>query len=127
MGTFSTKRAAAVFVSIAALLTALIGRVMYLQTYGRQQTLERAERQQHTREALLARRGAIFDSTGMLMAGTVQTRSLFIDPKFMQDCFQTEGHTLIEMDQQIERLAKIIDKPSFELSKVLSDRAESRF
>ena len=59
---FAAGRAAGVFFIIAALLTVLMGRVAYLQTYGRQATLDRAERQQHTKETLLARRGAIFDS-----------------------------------------------------------------
>src|SRR4051812_46976394 len=127
MGTFSPIRAACVMVSITALMTALLGRVVYLQTVGRQQTLDRAERQQHTKEPLLARRGAIFDSTGMLMAGTVQTKTLFVDPKFMQDQFQKEGHNLVEMDEAVSKLAKIIDKKPFWLSQLLGDRAESRF
>jgi cell division protein FtsI (penicillin-binding protein 3) len=127
MTTFSPKRAMLIFAAIGALMAVLIGRVAYLQTYGRQKTLDKAERQQHTKETLLARRGAIFDSTGVLMAGTVQTRTLFLDPKFMQDCFQTDGHSLVEMDLEIEKLAKIIDKPASDLSQLLSDRATSRF
>src|SRR5687768_5301973 len=124
---FSKARAALVFLGIALLLTALLGRVVYLQTYGRQQTVDKAERQQHTKEALLARRGAIFDSTGMLMAGTVQTRTLFVDPKFMQDQFQKEGRSLNDMDEAVARLAGLVDKSAFEISQLLGDRAESRF
>src|SRR3954468_22099588 len=123
MPTFSSYRATAVFLTIAGLLCALVGRVSYLQTYGRQQTIDKAERQQHTRETLLARRGAIFDSTGMLMAGTVQTRTLFIDPKFMQDQFQKEGRSLNDMDEAVAKLAMLIDKKPFEISQLLSDRA----
>src|SRR5689334_21315374 len=119
MGTFSPSRATFVMLGITVLLTALIGRVVFLQTYGRQQTLDRAERQQHTKETISARRGGIFDSTGMLMAGTVQTRTLFVDPKFMQDQFQKEGHSLAEMDECVAKLAKIVDKEPFELSKLL--------
>src|SRR3954469_23315682 len=96
---FSPLRAACVMIVIAMLMIALIGRVAFLQTYGRERTVEQAERQQHTKESLPARRGAIFDSTGMLMAGTVQTRALFIDPKFMQDQFQKEGRSLVQMDE----------------------------
>jgi cell division protein FtsI (penicillin-binding protein 3) len=127
MRTFSPIRAGVVFVTVALLLVTLLGRVAYLQTYGRQNTIERADRQQHTKEALPARRGGIWDSTGMLMAGTIQTRTLFIDPKFMQDCFQKEGHSLLEMDEGIAQLANILDKKPFELSQLLGDRAESRF
>ncbi|HYO11184.1 MAG TPA: penicillin-binding protein 2, partial [Tepidisphaeraceae bacterium] len=79
------------------------------------------------REAIAARRGGIFDSTGMLMAGTVQTQTLFVDPKFMQDQFQKEGHSLVEMDDAVAKLARCIDKDPFELSQLLGDRAEARF
>ncbi|MEA2707446.1 MAG: hypothetical protein QOF78_47 [Phycisphaerales bacterium] len=127
MRTFSPIRAAVVFVGIALLMSALLGRVVYLQTYGRQQTIDKAERQQHTREALLARRGAIFDSTGMLMAGTVQTRTLFVDPKFMQDQFQKEGRSLTDMDDAVAKLAGLIDRKPFEISQLLGERASDRF
>jgi cell division protein FtsI (penicillin-binding protein 3) len=127
MGNFSSIRAACVMGSIALLMTGLLGRVAFLETYGRQNTLEIAERQQHTREALLARRGAIFDSTGVLMAGTIQTKTLFIDPKFMQEQFQTDGHSLVEMDAAVNKLAKIIDQDPFKLSQLIGDRAQSRF
>jgi cell division protein FtsI (penicillin-binding protein 3) len=124
---FSAGRAVGVFVIIALLLTTLMGRVVFLQTYGRQETLDRAERQQHTKEILLARRGAIFDSTGMLMAGTVQDQTLFLDPKFMQECFQAEGRSLVEMDEMVAKLANIIDRDSFEISLLIGDRSEARF
>ncbi|MGH7179018.1 MAG: hypothetical protein ACREJC_16695, partial [Tepidisphaeraceae bacterium] len=127
MPSFSSIRAAAIMVSIGVLLVALSGRVAYLQTYGREQTILLAERQQHQNEILFARRGSIFDSTGLLMAGTVQTPTLFIDPKFMQDSYQAPGHSLVEMDRAIEKLARLLDKDPYELSQMLGDRAESRF
>ena len=127
MSTFSPSRAVAVMIGIAVLMTMLVGRVVYLQTYGRQQTLERAERQQHTKELLPQRRGAIFDSTGMLMAGTVQTKALFIDPKFMQDQFQTEGHSLVEMDEQVAKLAKMLELSPAAISQLISDSGDKRF
>ena len=96
---FSARCAAVLMLLIGTGFIALIGRVAYLQTYGRQQTIERADRQQHQSETLSARRGSIFDANGMLMAGTVQTLSLFVDPKFMQDCYQEDGHSLVEMDE----------------------------
>src|SRR4051812_17771120 len=127
MPTVSSMRAAFVMILIGCGLVALMGRVSYLQTYGREQTIRKADRQQHQNEVLRARRGCIFDSTGMLMAGTIQQKSLFIDPKFMQECFQEEGHDLSEMDVAINKLADILDKDSFELAQMLGERAESRF
>ena len=62
-----------------------VGRVAYLQTYGREQTILAPSGSSIRARRSTARRGSIFDCNGMLMAGTVQTQSLFIDPKFMQD------------------------------------------
>src|SRR4051794_37921271 len=95
---FSVSRARVVLVCLLAMFTALAGRVVYLQTYGRQKTIARAERQQHQTQIIPSRRGCIYDRVGMELAGTVQTPSLFIDPKFMQDQFQQDGRSLVEMD-----------------------------
>jgi cell division protein FtsI/penicillin-binding protein 2 len=127
MPPFSTLRAAFVVILILCGLCALTARVAYLQTYGREQTIRQAERQQHINETLRARRGCVFDSTGMLMAGTVQQKALFIDPKFMQQCFEADGGGLTRMDEAIAQLAYILDKDPFELSMLLGDRYESRY
>ncbi len=127
MFAFSSLRAAFVMICIGCGLLALIGRVSYLQTYGRTQTIRKADRQQHQNEILRARRGCVFDSTGMLMAGTIQQKALFIDPHFMQECYQADGRTLSEMDTAINTLANILDMDSFELAQLLGERAESRF
>src|SRR6185369_4910661 len=127
MPRFSPIRAAFVLVLVCCALIALTARVAFLQTYGREKTIRRAERQQHQTEPLRARRGSIFDCNGMLMAGTVESQTLFIDPKFMQDCFQEDGKSLVEMDKAIDKLANIIDIEPFQLSKLLGDRYESRY
>ena len=101
--TFAPRRAAGVFLGLIGCFLALMGRVAYLQTYGRQQTIRRRSGSSTRRETLPARRGSIFDPNGMLMAGTVQTQTLFVDPKFMQDCFQEEGHSLVEMDEAVDQ------------------------
>jgi cell division protein FtsI/penicillin-binding protein 2 len=127
MQTFSSTRAAVVLILIGGMLTALVGRVAYLQTLGRQQTIHQAERQQHQTETLQARRGSIFDCNGILMAGTVQTQTLYIDPAFMQSFYQSPGHSLVEMDDAIANLAKMIDKDAFQISQMLGDRSQSRY
>src|SRR5476651_361980 len=103
MQTFSSTRAAAVLIVIGGLLVTLVGRVAYLQTLGRQQTIHRAERQQHQTESLQARRGGIYDCNGILMAGTIQTETLYVDPAFMQSSYQEPGHSLVEMDDGIAK------------------------
>jgi cell division protein FtsI/penicillin-binding protein 2 len=127
MHRFSPFRGLVTMILIICGMIALMGRVAYLQTFGREQTIRKAERQQHQEEPLYSRRGGIFDANGMLMAGTVQTMSLFIDPKFMQDQFQEDGRSLIDMDKAIEKLANMIEQDPFELTKMLGDRYESRY
>ena len=112
---------------ICALFSALVARVAYLQTYGRQMTIRRAERQQHQAIALQARRGGIFDANGILMAGTVQTRTLYVDPKFMTDSYSIPPRSLVQMDDAISQLAKILDKEPYTLSQLLSDQAAKRY
>jgi cell division protein FtsI/penicillin-binding protein 2 len=127
MPSVSPIRAAFVLILIGCGMIALMGRVSYLQTYGREQTIRKADRQQHQSETLLSRRGCIYDSTGMLMAGTIQQKAMFIDPKFMAQCFQEDGRTISDMDQAINQIASILDKDSFELAQMLGEKAESRF
>ncbi len=124
---FSSLRAACVLVLLSAALVALAGRVAWLQTIGRQKTILKAERQQYQSEVLAARRGGVFDCNGVLMAGTVQNRSLYADPAFVLQQYQTEGRSLVQMDEAIGRLARLIDQEPFELSRMLAERAESRF
>lgn len=127
MPRFSPIRALLVFSFIAVALVTLVGRAAYLQTYKREKTIRSAERQQHQNEILHARRGSIFDCNGMLMAGTVQTTSLFLDPKFMFEQFEAEGFTPAQINQIVQRLGYLIDLPSDTLHSILDDRHESRY
>jgi cell division protein FtsI/penicillin-binding protein 2 len=69
----------------------------------------------------------VFDRHGIEMAGTVQTRAVFVDPKFMQEVFLEDRHSLTEMDRAVARLAKVLDKDAYTISQLLSDRSTSRF
>ena len=127
MQSFSQRRAAIIFIFLGAILLALIGRVAYLETYGREQTLRKAERQQHQTLVLEARRGSIFDRIGFLLAGTIQNQTLFVDPKFMYEVYQQDGHSLVEMDQAILTLSKLVEKDPLKLAQLLADRSTNRF
>jgi cell division protein FtsI/penicillin-binding protein 2 len=127
MGNFSTIRCSVVIYVIVGLFLLLMARVAYLQSYGRRQTIARAQRQQHQGLKLPARRGDIYDRNGLLLAGTIQTTSLFVDPKFMQDRFQEDGHSLVEMDLALDKLARVIGIDSYKLAQLLGDRANDRF
>jgi cell division protein FtsI/penicillin-binding protein 2 len=127
MPRFSLNRSAALFAVIVGLFICLLGRVAYLQTYGRESTISRADFQQHLLLTLAARRGDIYDRNGLMMAGSVQTKNLFVDPEFMQEFYQSDGHSLIEMDDAIRTLSTLLDRDPFELSQMLGDRSTSRF
>jgi len=45
----------------------------------------------------------------------------------MQDRFQDQGHSLVEMDQALDRLARVMGTDSFKLAQLLGDRANDRF
>lgn len=127
MPTFSPQRAAAIMLVLFLALSGMVGRVAYLQTYGRERTINSADRQQHVMEKLVSRRGCIYDANGCLMAGTIQTQTLYVDPKFLYDWYQTDGKSLATMDEDIRKLAKLIDKDPFELSQSLSDKYDTRY
>lgn len=127
MNTFSPRRAATLFAILGFLFVTLICRVAYLETYGREQTIRQADRQQHQTLILQARRGSIFDRNGFLLAGTIQTQTLFVDPKFMFEVYQQDGHSLVEMDEAVMALSKIIDRDPLQVSQLLSDRSTNRF
>lgn len=155
MVTFSPRRAVVVMLGLCIVLCGMMGRVAYLQTYGRERTINSADRQQHITEKLVSRRGSIYDANGCLMAGTIQTLTVFVDPKFMLECYQQidldnageegrldpekpkaakdkdgkekERKGLIQMDEDIRKLARLVDKKPFVLSQMLSEKFDSRF
>lgn len=127
MPTFSPGRAFSIIVLIGLAFSALIGRVAYLQTYGREQTIRKAERQQHMTERLVPRRGTIFDANGQVLAATVQTKTLYIDPHFFFEQEEAEGHTPEQRDASIGKLANFIDKQPAYLEKLLTEKKDARF
>lgn len=143
MVSFSPRRAAVIMGTLCVALAGMIGRVAYLQTYNREKTINSAERQQHITEKLISRRGSIYDANGCLMAGTIQTQTVYVDPQFMLECYQggdpieedaprprrkpAEARTLVQMDEDIARLARLLDKEPFALSKLISEKFESRY
>lgn len=124
----SSLRAVLVLVILGVVLAGLGGRVAFLQSKGSVQNVPRAKRQQFQSEPLFARRGSVFDRNGLLMAGTVQSQSLFVDPKFMAEQFAAEGRDpYLATDDAAARLAGIVGRDAFEVAKVLSDKSGSRF
>ena len=127
MQTFSPTRAAVVLITLAVALAALVGRVAYLQTAGRSDAARRADRQQHQTVVLPARRGCVYDRNGLLLAGTAEAGTVYADPSFLFDRFESPGHSLIEMDDAVDRLARVLHVRSAELSKKIGDRPAARY
>lgn len=124
----SSIRASIVFGLLVCAFAVLLGRVGYLQSWGAQQNIARAERQQFQREPLFARRGSIFDRNGMLMAGTVQSQSLFIDPKFMREQFVAEElDPQVAMIDAIKKLCYLVDRDWRDVIATLTDKPDARF
>ncbi|HWB52851.1 MAG TPA: hypothetical protein VG722_01620, partial [Tepidisphaeraceae bacterium] len=96
MRPFSQVRAFLVLALIVVSLFGLLGRVAFLETKGRQETLSKAQRQQHMTETLVARRGTIFDRNGFVLACTTQQRTVFVDPKFMREQIAIEDKTTFD-------------------------------
>lgn len=102
MADFSLGRAAVLLAAGTVAFAGLTGRVAFLQTYGREATVRQAERQQHRQRVLEPRRGCIFDRNGVLMAGTIQSKVLFADPKFMMEEFQSKADEELKTRREAE-------------------------
>jgi cell division protein FtsI/penicillin-binding protein 2 len=100
---------------VAILLLTLLGRVYWLQTKERDRILDRAQRQTHTVERLVARRGSIFDSTGQLLAGSIQTQTLFVDPKEIIEAYDTKAGGQSKLETDLAALGRLIEKDAFVL------------
>src|SRR5882762_7928913 len=127
MSPFSDARARIVLICIAGLMVGLIGRVAYLQTYGPQKTLRSAEHQQHTSITSIARRGTIMSRNGYPMAATVQTTSLYVDPKFLLEQYQRDKRNLNQMDGDLKKMCRMVDCNSDQLIELLGARSQSRY
>lgn len=111
---FSMLRAAVVMAAGAAVFTALGGRVAYLQTYGREKTVRQADRQQHREQVVPARRGSVYDRNGLLMAGTLQSKLLYIDPKFFAEEFKRAADEEMKrrQDESERKKPKVAKEPT---------------
>lgn len=104
----SPKRLGVVLFGIGLTIVALVGRVAYLQTAFAKEAADRAERQHKGSVGVAARRGGIFDRNGLMLAGTVQTKSVFADPWFMHQQYEKTGNSWFQFDVALERLAEAV-------------------
>jgi cell division protein FtsI (penicillin-binding protein 3) len=86
-----------------------------------------AERQQHTAIKSIARRGTISSRNGYALAATVQTTALYIDPKFMLKEYQREKRNLNQMDSDLRKMCRLVEKDVDQLTELIGSRTESRY
>lgn len=122
-----SARAGVVFALVLGAFAALGARTAWLLTEGRQRNLAQADRQQTLRENLPARRGSIFDSTGQLLAGSLQVEVVFVDPKFLIDQFNQRQRPAAELEAALDRLAPLVERDPFDLLQLVSDKYPGRY
>jgi len=127
MPAFSPSRAAIVLFTLALILTGMLGRVAYLETFGRQHIIRSAERQQHTTLCVRARRGSIFDRNGHELAGTAQSLQIYIDPHFFFEQGEARRSSAAQMLEEVRRLAKIVDCDPDELMALMREKSDKRY
>lgn len=71
--------------AVLVLFVVLGGRLVYINAYQGTALLARAERQQQSIIPLKHRRGLIVDCRGRMIAGTMLRKSIFADPKVIED------------------------------------------
>lgn len=115
MGGVSRLRAGVLLAVLVAGFAAMAARVAYLQTYGREETVRQADRQQHRQQTLPARRGSVFDRNGLLLAATAHRRVLFADPLFMAEQFaahaERERQRIAQREERV-RQGRVVPEPT---------------
>ena len=127
MPSFSPFRAGLVMLVVCCALVGMTGRVAYLQTFARQKTIRSAEGQQHVTQPIPARPGTVFDRNGHMLAGSLQTSTLYIDPKFMLQQYQREKRNLNQMDEDLRKLCRLVELDYDDLLDLLARHAEDRY
>ncbi len=97
-------------------LTAMIGRLAYINTALAPKLTGMARTQQLGKQSIPARRGFIFDTTGRVVAGTWQRPSVFADPPMIED-----------LPSAVKRLSPILGVSPADLTSNIENRASLRF
>ena len=90
---------------VMALLTVgmfvVIGRLLYIQIINSSEYLELARRQQQTKKEIIPQRGNIYDRNGNLLASTISTFTIAVDPTVLKN--KDSLATLIEKNIGISK------------------------
>lgn len=84
--------------------TAISGRLIQLQGFKHTQFAAKVTRQSLVREDVIARPGDIFDRHGRLLATSINTRSLFLIPKQIENPWEIAGKLAKALDLNADQL-----------------------
>lgn len=82
-------------------LIVVVGRLLYIQIINSEKYLELAKNQQQTKQKIIPQRGNIYDRNGNLLASTIKSVSIAVDPTELKN--KDSLATLIERDIGIKR------------------------
>ena len=103
-------------VLVIAALAGLMGRLVYINEYQGATLMARADRQQRSYYPLQHRRGLIVDSRGRMIAGTMLRKSVFADPKVIED-----------KEDASQRVAEVLGVDAGEIAPDLTAAEDRRF
>ena len=103
-------------VLVIAALVALMGRLIYINEHQGATLLARADRQQRSYYPLQHRRGLIVDCRGRMIAGTMLRKSVFADPKVIED-----------KEEASQRVAEVLGVDAGEIAPDLLAAEDRRF
>lgn len=110
------RRITVLGVLIVCVFLALGGRCYYLQYASADHYAQLSLQQQCAYLPLEPQRGAILDCRGRVLAASNQVRTVFADPRIIEDPKETAN-----------ALASALDMPAHEICKMIVDRAASRY
>jgi cell division protein FtsI (penicillin-binding protein 3) len=113
---FQRRSGVVLLVGASALLLALGGRLVYINTTLRDRLLTIAERQQQGGSTMPARRGMVLDARGRVVAATEQRPDVFVDPARVED-----------LDEFAQRLSPRVNIPAVKIAEKIRRRPQSRF
>ena len=121
------------FILVGLLLSCwgvLAGRLVYVQLLEQQQFARKAVRQRMLVEEIRARPGDIVDRNGRLLATSISTRSLFVDPSMLESPWETSLALSQALDMQadalFERLSQNANKRFLWIKRRLTDAEVER-
>lgn len=95
--TGTLKRATILGIAVVLLFALLLIRILMLQTFGYEKYQNKVINQLTTEAEVVAERGKIYDTNGVLLATNITTYRVFIAPRTIEACEADDGKEYAEM------------------------------